>query len=855
MADTLERLKPLLADRYLIERELGKGGMATVFLATDVRHDREVAIKVLHPELSVSIGAERFEREIKLAAKLQHPNILGLYDSGTVDGLLYYVMPFIKGESLRDRLDREGQLPIDDAVQIALEVAEALGAAHAAGIVHRDIKPENVLLSGGHALVADFGIARAASEGGAQKLTQTGMAVGTPVYMSPEQSVGDPVGPTADLYSLGCMLYEMLAGEPPFTAKNAMALMARHSMEAVPSVRIVRSTVPEEVEDAIFASMAKVPADRPQTAAQFMEMLGLPMGATASRRTAIRHTASRRIPTGASRVYEPEPVPWWRRRLVLGLGAVGVVATAATAFLLIRKPAVVSSGASNVRKIAVLTFEDQSKDKSLGYLAEGLTTGLISTLTSVPELDVRSRDAVAPYRATTLPLDSLGKRLDVGTIVRGTLETEGDKIRVSFQVMDASSNSSMSNGNLSLSSANQLAIRDSVSRLVGVQISDRVRRILNQEITVREQKAGTANALAWTLVQRAEREREGAEAARGDSAALRAGFQTVDSLLAQAEQQDGRWIEPVVLRAVSAYRHAYLSPRDALLARPWLDAGLGHADRALAMDSTNADALEVRGNLKYLGYLDNVETDADRKQALLLSAQHDLEKATDRNPRQAGAWATLSHLYNQIPEKSGTDVELAASKALDADAYLANADVIMWRLFTADYDLGQSEKAKQTCDRIQQRFSANANAMRCQLLVLTTRAGQPDIARAWKLADSVVALTPERRRAYQRLDSDIFAAWVIARAAKARPELADSARRVARRAEGDAELDPTRDLALRGAFVYVELHDNKEALRLLKLYFAVNPQRIAAYAIDPGWQISPIKDDPEFKRLIGRAGQ
>jgi serine/threonine-protein kinase len=218
LATIFDRLKDKLGERYELERELGQGGMATVFLAKDLRHDRDVAIKVLHPELSASIGAERFEREIKLAAKLQHPNILGLYDSGAADGLLYYVMPFIKGESLRDRLDREGQLPIDDAIQITLEVAEALGHAHAAGIVHRDIKPENILISGGHALVADFGIARAASEAGGHKLTQTGMAVGTPVYMSPEQAVGDPVGPTSDLYSLGCMLYEMLAGEPPFPA-------------------------------------------------------------------------------------------------------------------------------------------------------------------------------------------------------------------------------------------------------------------------------------------------------------------------------------------------------------------------------------------------------------------------------------------------------------------------------------------------------------------------------------------------------------------------------------------------------------------------------------------------------------
>jgi serine/threonine-protein kinase len=294
--------------------------MATVYLARDVRHDREVAIKVLDPDIAASIGGERFEREIRLAAKLQHPHILGLYDSGSADGLLFYVMPFVKGESLRDRLDREGQLPIEDALQIALEVADALGYAHTHNIVHRDIKPENILLSNGHALVADFGIAKAAAEGTAQKLTQTGMAVGTPVYMSPEQSSGDVVGPTADLYSLGCMLYEMLAGEPPFTAKSAMALMARHAMESVPSIRIVRQTVPEEVEDAIFAAMAKVPADRPQTAAQLSEMLGagFGMGTTTARRAAIRATATRRVPTGANVQYQTqEVVPWYRKRAVI----------------------------------------------------------------------------------------------------------------------------------------------------------------------------------------------------------------------------------------------------------------------------------------------------------------------------------------------------------------------------------------------------------------------------------------------------------------------------------------------------------------------------------------------------------
>src|SRR5689334_25189836 len=207
-----------LADRYRIERELGAGGMATVYLAEDLKHRRRVAIKVLRPELGAAVGAERFLREIETTANLRHPHILPLYDSGSAGGLLYYVMPLVEGESLRDRLAREKQLPIDDALRIAREVADALSYAHARGVIHRDIKPENILLEGGHAVVADFGIARAVSTAGADRLTETGMAIGTPMYMSPEQAAGDPdLDGRSDLYSLGCVLYEMLGVQAPFT--------------------------------------------------------------------------------------------------------------------------------------------------------------------------------------------------------------------------------------------------------------------------------------------------------------------------------------------------------------------------------------------------------------------------------------------------------------------------------------------------------------------------------------------------------------------------------------------------------------------------------------------------------------
>ena len=223
-----EQLAASLADRYVIERELGRGGMATVYLARDVRHGRQVAIKVLHPELAAVLGAERFLAEIKTTAALQHPHILPLFDSGTADGQLFYVMPFIDGETLRTRLDRETQLPIADAVQLTREVADALQYAHERGVIHRDIKPENILLQGGHALVADFGIALAVQHAGGQRMTQTGLSLGTPQYMSPEQAMGEKViDARSDIYALGAVTYEMLVGEPPFTGPSTQAIVAR----------------------------------------------------------------------------------------------------------------------------------------------------------------------------------------------------------------------------------------------------------------------------------------------------------------------------------------------------------------------------------------------------------------------------------------------------------------------------------------------------------------------------------------------------------------------------------------------------------------------------------------------------
>jgi len=274
MAEAPDRLRSALADRYAVRRELGRGGMATVYLAEDLKHRRQVAIKVLEPELAAALGAERFLREIETAARLHHSHILSLYDSGEANGVLYYVMPYVEGESLRDRLDREQQLPLDDALQIARDVSDALSYAHSHDVVHRDIKPENIMLESGHAMVADFGIARAITAAGGEKLTATGLAIGTPLYMSPEQAAGEgQVDGRSDLYSLGCVLYEMLAGEPPHTGPTAQAIIAKRLSETPPSLRVVRETVSEELDQALTRVLAKAPADRFPTAAAFADAL------------------------------------------------------------------------------------------------------------------------------------------------------------------------------------------------------------------------------------------------------------------------------------------------------------------------------------------------------------------------------------------------------------------------------------------------------------------------------------------------------------------------------------------------------------------------------------------------------
>ena len=843
VADILETLQRHLEGSYLVERELGRGGMATVYFARDLANERDVAIKVLNPDLSATIGADRFEREIKIASRLQHPHILGCYESGSAEGLLYYVMPFVKGESVRDLLNREGQLSVTEAVRIIREVADALGFAHAQDVVHRDIKPENILLlENGHALVADFGIAGAATEGEAQKLTQTGMAVGTPVYMSPEQSTGEKVGPAADIYSLGCVLYEMLSGDPPFTGKNAMAIMARHAMDTVPSIRIIRQAVPDEVEEAIYAAMEKSPVDRPRTAAEFSAILGTPMGETAMRRVD-RFTTMRRIPTPPP---EPPKIPWFRKPVLVGgvLVAMMVVGGAFWKFGGGAAPLMKDGLAAD--RIAVMYFNDVSANGELGYLADGLTEALIGSLTGVTGVTVVSRGGVEPFRGSQAPNDSIAKALDVKTLVRGDVSNDGDLVLVNIQLVDGEGDFVRKSAKVTGSASNALALRDSLASRVSLLI----REDLGRQVKLRETRDATQSAEAWEVVQRAEAARRRGETALkgGDAAALEKEFASADSLLVLAEGMDAKWAEPAVLRAKLAYRRSHLLQGDPPSARAWIDSGMAHAEHALQRAPNNPDGLEIRGNLKFFRVLVGLVPETDKATALVSEAEKDLEMATQANPLQAGAFATLSHLYYRT--KTNVDVHMAAKRAFEADAFLTNADVVLNRLFASSYDLNNIDPdAISWCEQTQRRFPTSANAARCQLQLLTTRsrpAHAAAVAKAWALADSVVMRSPKLQQTVQRLASDLFVAAVLARAG-----MADSARRVVQRSQGDAEVDPKRDLMLRAAFVHTILADTTAAVKALNVYFSRNDERRAAYANDPGWWFKPIAQSPAYQKLVG----
>jgi len=811
--------------------------MATVFLAEDLKHQRLVAIKVLHPAVAAIVGLERFQREIEIAAKLQHPHILPLYDSGSAGGYLYYVMPFVEGESLRDLLDREKQLSQEDIIRLSGQVASALGYAHSHGVVHRDIKPENIMLSGGTAVVADFGIARALGEGEAAgtPLTQAGTVIGTPAYMSPEQSQGHPdIDGRSDQYSLACVVYEMLVGTPPFTGTTAQAIMARHSLDHVSPPSIVREAIPETMETAVLRALAKTPADRFPTVIMFAEALGAPSAVTGPRRGAAHRAALTRRWLGL-----PRPV-------VVGILAAAVVVSGwATRSLWSGSArAGATDGGLDPRHIAVLYFDDRSEGKGLQPLADGLTEALIHELSQVPALQVISRNGVTPFKSGRVAPDSIARVLQVGTLVEGTVAQSGGRLRVSVALSNAASGAEIGSTVLERPRAEIFALQDDLAKEVSLFLRQR----LGQEVQLQESRVGTNNVGAWELVQQAQAVARDADPlqAAGDVPAAARRLARADSLLAGAERLDGSWAVPIMQRGWLAYRQSRLAGSfDKLYYANWIGQGLGHGERALRLTPTDPDALELRGTLRYWRWLLNLDPDAAAAAHLLAHAQQDLEAAVAARPTQATAWNTLSHL--RLAKSETAEGKLAALKAYEADPYLTDANKTVWRLFSSSLDLEEPVDATHWCAEGGRRFPDDPRFVECQLLLRALKGQKPDVASAWRLLGKYAELSPPNLREFRRLRGEVLVAMALARAG-----LADSARSVAEHARTEADtLDQTRELAYLEAIVRTMLGDREEALRLLSTFLATNPQQRRSMARDQSWWFRDLRSDPRFKALVG----
>ncbi len=437
----LDRLRATLSGSYQIDRELGKGGMATVYLAQDAKHERLVALKVLHPDLAASLGPDRFLREIKLAARLNHPHILPLHDSGEAHGFLYYVMPYVEGESLRERLDRDQQLPIEEAVHHGRAIASALDYAHRQGIVHRDIKPENVMLYENEAMVMDFGIAKAVSAAGSETLTQTGMMIGTPAYVSPEQAAGETnLDGRSDQYSLACMVYEMITGERPFSGATPQAIMAKRFTETPKPLRSVRRDVPENVEKAVMRAMATEATGRYTTSAQFAQALA---------------SGSLATPT------DTESLP--------------------------------KAGTSAAKSVAVLPFTNMSADAENEYFTDGMAEEIINALTKIQSLRVTSRTSSFSFKGKNDDIGEIGRKLKVSTVLEGSVRKMGNRLRITAQLVNVADGSNLWSEKYDREIEDIFAIQDDISQA----IVKALRVILTEGEKKQIEKARTDNVQAY----------------------------------------------------------------------------------------------------------------------------------------------------------------------------------------------------------------------------------------------------------------------------------------------------------------------------------------------------------------------
>ena len=663
MSVTLDNIRAALGGRYIIEREIGRGGMAHVFLAKDVQHDRDVAVKVLDHHVSQEFMAERFLREIHVTAKLIHPNIIPLLDSGRLGNVLYYVTPFAAGESLRQRINRERQLPLRDVLRITGEIADALDAAHQAGVIHRDVKPENVLLVSGHAVVCDFGVARALSVVGANTLTGIGVSIGTPAYMSPEQSAADVVDGRSDIYALGCVMYEMLAGEPPFAGTNMQRVLAQHASTPAPSIRLSRPAIPASVDLVLAKALEKAPGDRFQTAGKMRNAIDDLIEANASGSVVAQRAAPRRLSLPSLPPFPSlpsmTPVRWMAMAAIVVLVALG---------LYIWRRASVVAAAPNAppgsTRIAVLPMASLGADPQDRYFAAGVTDEMISTLADIAGLRVIARSSVIGYADNKKPVNEIARELGVTSVVESTCQKVGNRFRVTVRLIDGATQEQLWKNERMANADDLFALQREISTSVASAL--RV-RLLPAEAR-RIERRPTTHADAYELFVRARILNNDRENTPGYRAAL----DTVTTMLERAIAIDSAFAE-----AHAALAQAYIArlfrfePNSPLRQR-----AVDEIARALALDSTVADAYHARGNLAYT-----------RESGWQLdSAMLDFKRALVLKPNDASYHASYGTLLFHIGLLDSALHELQTTQQLDPSNRFVVPRIARVRWYQGKYD-------------------------------------------------------------------------------------------------------------------------------------------------------------------------
>jgi len=629
--EPLERLTAALADRYRIERELGAGGMATVYLAEDLKHHRKVAVKVLRADLAASLGPERFLREVTIAANLQHPHVLPLYDSGQADGFLYYVMPYVEGISLRQKLIREGELPIADAVRILRDMADALAYAHQHGVVHRDIKPENVMLSGRHALVTDFGVAKAVSEAtGRQTLTTAGVALGTPAYMAPEQAAADPhTDHRADIYAFGVVAYELLTGRPPFTGASPQAILAAHVTTAADPVTKFRASIPPALAALVMRCLEKKPADRWQSAEEMIPQL-----------------ESALTPSGGMTPTATQPGYMGVARRGRRWTAVGAVLIVGAAALAIGRWGMSRAGPGYPRTaIAVLPFENLSAKGPESYFAGGLHDELLTQLAKVASLSVRGRTSVMGYTGTAKPIKQIADELSVGTLLEGSVQVVGERLRVNVQLINAMTDEPLWAERYDRTLDDAFAVQSEIAQQIVTSVGATLGRTEQRAIA----EAPTANAQAYRLYL------QGLEYV-GRPDYLRSNWEIAQDFYERAVALDSTF---AIAHAALSYLHGRMSwfrydPSPERLVRQRAEAEI-----ALRLAPHLAQAHVAMGAVHYFGRRD------------WQTALKEYRIALEGLPNDAGLWELIGYVHRRL---GNWDEALAAlDKVVALDPRNANA--------------------------------------------------------------------------------------------------------------------------------------------------------------------------------------